>query len=139
MRDPHTVAAIVRALRHVHGDDTARAMLTNGTTLAALLDALLRSPITNRDAVKLMTQALRSNYFIVTPHFSSAWHIKYVYDRPKSLNVVDLAIITLDNGTFASTDIRLLLAIDRGMDDVDTAFVSRMLPVGTYGHADPLA
>jgi hypothetical protein len=56
MRDPHTVAAIVRALRHVHGDDTARAMLTNGTTLAALLDALLHSPITNRDAVKLMTR-----------------------------------------------------------------------------------
>ena len=109
MRDPHTVAAIVHALRHVHGDDTARAMLTNGTTLAALIDALMHSPLTNRDAVKLMTQALRSDDFIVTPDFSSAWHIKYVYDRPKSLNVVDLAIITMDHGTLASTDIRLLL------------------------------
>jgi hypothetical protein len=86
------------------------------------LDALLHSPLTNRDAVKLMTQALRSNDFIVTPDFGSVWHIKYVYDRPKSLNVVDLAVITLDHGILASTDIRLLLAIDRvvkqrGMDD----------------------
>ena len=123
MLAPYTVAAIVRALRHVHGDDIARAMLTNGTTLAALIDALLHSPLTNRDAVKLMTQALRSKDFIVTPDFGSVWHIKYVYDRPKSLNVVDLAVITLDHGIFASTDIRLLLAIDRvvkqrGMDNV---------------------
>ena len=43
MRDPHTVAAIVGALRRVYGDDTARAMLTNGTTLAVLIDAILRS------------------------------------------------------------------------------------------------
>src|ERR1700704_3482299 len=35
MLAPYSVAAIVRALRHVHGDDIARAMLTNGTTLAA--------------------------------------------------------------------------------------------------------
>ena len=111
MRDPHTVAAIVRALRHVHGDDTARAMLTNGTTLAAIIDALLHSPLTNRDAVRLITQALRSRDFIVTPDFSSAWHIKYVYERPKSLNVVDLAVITMDRGTVASTDIRLLLQV----------------------------
>ena len=139
MRDPHTIAAITCALRRVHGDDTARAMLTNGTTLAAIIDALLHSSLANRDAVKLMTRAVTSNDFIVTPDLGSVWHIKYIYDRPKSLNVVDLAVITLDHGTFASTDIRLLLAIDRGMDDVGTAFVSRMLPVGTYGHADPLA
>ena len=112
MRDPHTVAAIVRALRHVHGDDTARAMLTNGTTLAALIDALLLSPLTNRDAVKVLTRALQSRDFIVTPDFSSTWHIKYVYERPKSLNVVDLAVITLDRGTFASTDIRLSLPVN---------------------------
>jgi hypothetical protein len=125
---PYSVAAIVRALRHVHGDDIARAMLTNGTTLAALIDALLHSPLTNRNAAKLMTQALRSNDFIVTPDFGSVWHIKYVYDRPKSLNVVDLAVITLDHGIFASTDIRLLLAIDRvvkqrGMDDAGATSV----------------
>src|SRR5258705_8898827 len=134
MLAPYTVAAIVRALRHVHGDDIARAMLTNGTTLAALIDALLHSPLTNRDAVKLMTQALRSNDFIVTPDFSSVWHIKYVYDRPKSLNVVDLAVITLDHGIFASTDIRLRLAIDRvvkqrGMDDAGAKVRSWGKPV----------
>jgi len=111
MRDPQTVAAIVSALRHVHGDDNARTMLTNGTTLAVLIDALLQSPLTNRDAVKLMTRALRSKDFAVTPDFSSMWHVKYVYDSPKSLNVVDLAIITLDHGTFASTDVRLLLQV----------------------------
>ena len=111
MRDPQAVAAIIRALRDAHGDNTARAMLTNGTTLAALIDALMHSPLNNRDAVKLMTRALRSKDFIVTPDFSSMWHVKYVYDSPKSLNVVDLAIITLDHGTFASTDVRLLLQV----------------------------
>jgi hypothetical protein len=111
MRDPHTVAAIVRALRYAHGDDTARAMLTKGTTLAAMIDATIHSPLTNRDAVKLMTRALQSDDFIVTPAFSSAWHIKYVYDRPKSLHVVDLAVITMDHGTLSSTDIRLLLHV----------------------------
>ena len=111
MRDPHTVAAIVRALRQVHGDDTARAMLTSGTTLAALIDALLQSPSTNRDAFKLLTRALRSKDFAVTPDFSSMWHVKYVYDRPRSLNVVDLAVITMDHGTVASTDIRMLLQV----------------------------
>jgi hypothetical protein len=111
MRDPQTVAAIVSALRHVHGDDTARAMLTTGTTLAALIDTLLRSSLTNRDAVNLITRALRSSDFIVTPDFSSMWHIKYVYNPPRSLNVVDLAVITMDHGTIASTDIRLLLHV----------------------------
>ena len=111
MRDPHTVAAIVGALRRVHGDDTARTMLTNGTTLAVVIDALLQSPITNRDAARLMIHVLRSSDFIVTPDFSGAWHIKYLYESPKSLNVVDLSVITLDQGTFASTDIRLLLPV----------------------------
>lgn len=111
MRDPHTVAAIVGALRSLHGDDTARTMLTNGTTLAVIIDALLRSPITNRDAARLMIGVLRSGDFIVTPDFSGTWHVKYVYENPKSLNVVDLSVITLDRGTFASTDIRLSLHV----------------------------
>jgi hypothetical protein len=127
-------------------------MLTNGTTLAAMIDALLHSPLTNRAAVKLVTRALTSDDFIVTPDFSSAWHIKYVYDRPKSLNVVDLAVITLDHGIFASTDIRLLLQVgndrvvnQRGMDDADAAFISRIPPVGApsrhdrLGHRRPLS
>jgi hypothetical protein len=76
-----------------------------------VIDALLRSPITNRDAARLMIQVLQSSDFVVTPDFSGAWHIKYVYESPKSLNVVDLNVVTLDRGIFASTDIRLLLHV----------------------------
>ena len=67
MRDPDIVAAIVNVLRQVHGDDLARVMLNDGFSLAALIDALLHSPVKNRDAVKLITRALSSGDFIVTP------------------------------------------------------------------------
>ena len=108
MRDPKTVAAIVNVLRQVHGDDLARFLLNNGLSLAVLIDALLRAPLKNRDAVKLITRALGSGDFIVTPDFGSPSHLKYFYDPPKSLHVVDIAVTTLD-GTIASTDIRLRL------------------------------
>ena len=108
MRDPNTVAGIVNALRQVHGDDIARVLLNDGLSLAALIDALLRSPLKNRDVVKLTTQALSSGDFIVTPDLRLASHLKYFYDRPKSLHVVDIAVMTL-HGTVASTDIRLRL------------------------------
>jgi hypothetical protein len=77
-------------------------------TVAALIDALLRSPLKNGDAVKLITRALRSGDFIVTPDFGSPSHLKYFYNRPKSLHVIDIAVTTL-HGTIASTDIRLRL------------------------------
>jgi hypothetical protein len=109
MRDPNTVAAIVSALRQVHGDDIARVMLNDGLSLAALIDALSRSPLKNRDAVKLITRALSSGDFIVTPDFGSPSHLKYFYDRPKSLHVVDIGVMTLDHGTIASKDIPLRL------------------------------
>ena len=110
MRDPETVAAIIHAVRQVHGDDIARVMVDDGVTLALLIDALLRSPLNNRDAIKLITRALSSGDFIVTPDFfGSPSHLKYVYNRPKSLHVVDLAVVTLDHGTLASTDIHLRL------------------------------
>ena len=109
MRDPNTVAGIINALRQVHGDDIARVMLNDGLSLAALIDAVLRSPLKNQDAVKLITRALRSGDFIVTPEFGSLSHLKYFYDRPKSLHVVDIAVLTLERGTIASTDIRLRL------------------------------
>ena len=112
MRDPNTVAEIVNALRQVHGDDLARVMLNDGLSLAALIDALSRSPLKNRDAVKLITRALGSGDFIVTPDFGSPSHLKYFYDRPKSLHVVDIAVTTLDRGTIASTDIQLRLMPD---------------------------
>ena len=109
MRDPNTVAAIVNALRQVHGDDIARIMLNDGLSLAALIDALLRSPLKNRDAIKLITHVLGSGDFVVTPDFGSASHLKYFFDRPKSLHVVDIGVMTADQGTIASTDIRLRL------------------------------
>jgi hypothetical protein len=49
MHDPRAVAAIVGALRQVHGDDTARLMPQDGMTLQALIDALLRAPLSDRD------------------------------------------------------------------------------------------
>lgn len=113
MRDPSTVEEIVKALRQVHGDDVARVLLNDGLSFAVLIDALLRSPLKNRDAVKLATQALSSGDFIVTPDFGSPSHLKYFYDPPKSLHVIDIAVTTLDRGTIASADIRLrLMPID---------------------------
>ncbi|MEW6644611.1 MAG: hypothetical protein AB1586_29185 [Pseudomonadota bacterium] len=109
MRDPENIAAIVHILRQVFGDDIARTMLTNGMTLAALIDALVRSSLPNRDAVKLITGALRSGDFIVTPEFGQPSHLKYIYDSPTSLRVVDVVVMTLDRGVIASTDIRLRL------------------------------
>jgi hypothetical protein len=54
--------------------------------------------------------ALSSGDFIVTPDVSgSPSHLRYVYDPPKSLHVVDVNLITLDYGTLASTDIHLRL------------------------------
>jgi hypothetical protein len=109
MHDPNTVAAIVNTLRQVHGDDLARVMLNDGISLAVLIDALSRSPLKNRDTVKLITQALSSGDFIVTPNFGSPSHLKYFYDHPKSLHVVDIGVMTLDRGSIASADIRLRL------------------------------
>jgi hypothetical protein len=111
MRDPKTVAAIVNVLRQAYGDDIARVMLNDGLSLAALIDALLTSPLKNRDAVKLITRALSSGDFIVTPDFGSPSHLTYVYDPPKSLHVVDIGVVTLDHGTIASTDIHMRLAL----------------------------
>jgi hypothetical protein len=101
---------LFRALSLVHGADTARVMWTKGLSLAALFDALLRSPLKNSEAVKLITRALQSGDFIITPDFGAASHLKYVYDPPRSLHVVDVAVMTVDHGTLASTDIRLRLA-----------------------------
>ena len=57
MRDPSTVSAIINILRQVHDDDLARVMLNDGFSLAILIDAMLRSPLKNRDVVKLITRA----------------------------------------------------------------------------------
>jgi hypothetical protein len=107
--DPNSVAGIVNALRHVHGDSLARYMLTEGMTLAALIDTMLRPPLKNRDAAKLITRALRSGDFIITPEIVAPSHLTYIYESPKSLDVVDMTIETLDR-TIASAEIRLRLA-----------------------------
>jgi hypothetical protein len=83
-------------------------MLNDGLSLDALIDTLLCSPLKNRDAVKLITRVLGSGDFIVTPDFGSPSHLKYFYDPPKSLHVVDVAVMTL-HGIIASTDICLRL------------------------------
>ena len=114
MRDPTTVAAVVNILRQVHGDDLARVMLNDGVSLAALIDAVWRLPLKNRDAVRIVTRALGSGDFIVTPNFGPASHLKYLYDPPGSLRVVDICVETLDSGTIASPQIRLRLALADG-------------------------
>ena len=108
MHDPSVVATIVEALRQVHGDAAARLML-QGMTLETLIDALLRAPLRNRDAARLMTAALQSGDFVITPDFTSApSHVKYVYDPPESLRVVDIIMLT-EHRAFASSEIRLRL------------------------------
>jgi len=109
MRDPNNVAAIIDALRQEHGDDLAHIMLNDGVSLAVLIDALLRSQLKNRDAVRVVMRALGSGDFLVTPDFGSPSHLKILYDRPKSLTVVDINVLTPDRGTIASKDIHLRL------------------------------
>jgi hypothetical protein len=109
MHDPRAVAAIVDALRQVYGDDATRLMLQDGMTLEALIDALLRSPLRNRDAARLMNAALQSGDFDITPDFTTGpSHVKYVYDPPASLRVVDIIMLT-EHRAFASSEIRLRL------------------------------
>ena len=109
MRDAHAVATIAGALRQHYGDDVARLMLKDGMTLAVLIDALLHAQLRNRDAAKLMSVALQSGDFDITPDFTAGMsHLKYVYDPPRSFEMVDVVMLTKDR-SFASTEIRLRL------------------------------
>jgi hypothetical protein len=108
LNDPGTVAEIVHTLRQVYGDDIARVMLTEGTTVASVIDALLQTSIDNRRIAKLVTTSLHCGDFIVTPDISGPSHIRYIYDRPSTLQFVDMVIV-LPEVTLASTDIRLRL------------------------------
>ncbi len=94
LRDPNLVAAIISTLTREYGDSLARLMLIEGVTLADLINSLLRSPIRNGEAIKLVTHALGSDDFIVEPAIAGPSHFAYVYDPPGSLNVVDIAIDT---------------------------------------------
>ena len=106
LKNPDAIAAIVSALRHVHGDDIARMMLVEGMSLANLIDAMFSAPLTHREAVRAMTDGLDD--FVITPDLGLIWHLKYVYGD-HSLHVVDLEIATPD-GTLASKDVWLRLA-----------------------------
>lgn len=110
MKDPEAVAAIVSALRQVHGDNIARALLADGVSLAALMDAVLTLRIRNSDAVRMIARALESGDFAISPDFGPLWHVKYVYSKPGSMTVVDMMVLTSD-ATFASTDITLRLSV----------------------------
>ena len=82
--------------------------LADGISLAALMDAVFSLPTPNRDAVRMIARALESGDFILEPALGSLWHLKYVYERPGSMTVVDMTLSTPD-ATFASTDVRLRL------------------------------
>ena len=107
-KDPNAVASIVDALRHAHGNAIVRLMLIKGFTLADLIDSLLRSPIKNREAIKLANHALGSGDFLTEPQIGGTSHLSYFYDPPGSLHVVDIAIDT-PHSTISSVDIRLWL------------------------------
>ena len=109
MHDPHAVAKIVNALRQAHGDAATRLMLDLGMTLETLIEALLNAPLSHGDAVRLMTTALEAGDFDIAPDFiSRPSHLKFVYDPPRSLRVIDIVMLT-DQRVYSSAEIRLRL------------------------------
>jgi hypothetical protein len=84
-------------------------MLRDGMTLNALIDALLRAPLGDRDAARLMTAALQSGDFDITPNFTARpSHLRYIYDTPGSFRVIDIVMLT-EQRAFSSAEIRLRL------------------------------
>ena len=59
--------------------------------------------------MRLMTTALEAGDFDIAPDFTTRpSHLKFVYDPPGSLRVVDIVMLT-EPRTFSSTEIRLCL------------------------------
>jgi hypothetical protein len=109
LKSPEAIAVIVTALRLAHGDEVARAMLVDGMSLAALLDAMFSAPIARRDAVYNITSALDD--FFISPQLGPVWHLRYLYeDQPGSFRVVDMEIAT-PAGTLSSNDLWLRLPV----------------------------
>lgn len=109
MRDPHAVATIVDVLRRAYGDSHARLLLRDGISVEALIDALLSAPLSERDVARLITAALESGDFEMTPDFTTRpSHLKFIYDPPNSLRVVDVVMLT-ESRAFSSADIWLRL------------------------------
>jgi hypothetical protein len=78
LKNPDAVAAVVSALRHVHGDEAARIMLAEGVTLAKVLKAMFSAPIAHRDAVRFIADSFED--FILSPDPGPLRHVKYVYE-----------------------------------------------------------
>ncbi len=111
LKDPDAVAAIVSILRRVHGENIARALLADGVSLAALIDAAFSLPISNSDAIRVIARALDSGDFSFTPDIGPLWRVRYIYeDRRASMRVVDMEMST-PYRTFASTEISLRLSV----------------------------
>ncbi|WP_247400689.1 hypothetical protein [Bradyrhizobium sp. 76] len=58
LKNPDAIAADVTALRLTYGDETARAMLVGGMSLAALIEAMFSASVERRDAVRYVASAL---------------------------------------------------------------------------------
>lgn len=111
LKDPYAVAVIASTLRRAHGDNVARAFLTQGMSLAALISAAFSLPISNSEAVRMIARALESGDFRLTPDLGRLWHVRYIYeDQRASMRVLDMEISTPDR-TFASTEISLRLCL----------------------------
>ncbi|AMA59821.1 hypothetical protein BCCGELA001_28550 [Bradyrhizobium sp. CCGE-LA001] len=108
-KNPASIAAVVSALRVVHGDEVARTMLVEGMNLAKLMDTMFSAPITHREAVRYVADAIDD--FATTPKLGPVWHLRYLYDdQPGSLRVVDMEIAT-PAGTLSSKDVWLRLCV----------------------------
>ena len=84
-------------------------MLVEGLNFATLIDAMLTSPMTHREAVRCITEALSD--FAITPELGPVWHLRYLYeDQPGSFRVVDMEIAT-PAGTLSSKDLWLRLPV----------------------------
>lgn len=109
---PSVSDSVFSSLSEVHGAETARVMVANGLSLAVLFDALRARP-SNREAVRLATKVLLDEAFVVSPDLGPVWHIKYIYDGAFPLQVVDIAILTMDRGLISSTAVRVRMAARR--------------------------
>jgi hypothetical protein len=88
LKNPDAIAAVVTALRLTYGDETARAMLVGGMSLAALIEAMFSAPVERRDAVRYVASALDD--FAISPELGPVWHLRYVYESHGSFRVVDM-------------------------------------------------
>ena len=84
-------------------------MLVEGMPLATLMDAMFQGPLTRREAVRSITDALDD--FVITPELGPIWHLRYLYeDKPGSFRVVDMEIAT-PASTLSSRDVWLRLPV----------------------------